>query len=118
MTSDPAHTFTVEYVSVGPYAHGFGTAADGRAYAFRVLGATMHVEVYREGLDSPVPDQEDIAAIASAKVTDVDVDDERSIVAMVRDMIAEAKPVNLPRESGATTVRALLHRISSVIDAI
>ena len=117
MTSDPAHTFTVEYVSVGPYAHGFGTAADGRAYAFRVLGATMHVEVYREGLDSPVPDPGDIAAVASAKVTDVDVDDERSIVAMVRDLVAEAKPVDLP-ESGATTVWALLHRISSVIDAI
>ena len=115
---DAAPAFTVEDISVGPFAHGFGRSADGRPYAFRVLRRTLHVEVYRDDLDHTVPDQDDIVALADASVTDIDLDDERSITAMVRDLVASAEPVEREVVSESTTVRAFLSRISSVIDAI
>ena len=111
-------TFTVEDVSVGPFAHGFGRAADGRPYAFRVMRRTLHVEVYRADLDHTVPGQEDIVAVAEGSVTDIDLSDERSIIGMVRDLVASADPVDREVVSETATVRAFLSRISSVIDAI
>ncbi|WP_233528563.1 hypothetical protein [Antrihabitans stalagmiti] len=110
--------FTVEDISVGAYAHGFGTSGDGRPYAFRVIRRTIHVEVYREDLDHTVPNQEDVAALAEASITDIDLNDERSIVALVRDLVHTAEPVEREVASESTTVRAFLSRISSVIDSI
>lgn len=111
-------TFTVEDISVGPFAHGFGRAADGRPYAFRVIRRTLHVEVYRADLDHTVPDHDDIDALAEAAVTDIDLTDERSIIGMVRDLVASAEPLEREVTSESATVRAFLSRISSVIDAI
>ena len=55
-----------------------------------------------------------VAAVAEAPVTDVDLGDERSVVALVRDALAAARPAE--RRTDRTTVRAFLSRISSVID--
>lgn len=118
MNANEAPEFTVEDITVGPYAHGFGRSADGRPYAFRLIRRTLHVEIYREDLDTTVPDQEDIVALADASVTEIDLDDERGIVAMVRDLVANAADVDPPMDSDSTTVRAFLSRISSVIDAL
>ncbi|GAA5051115.1 hypothetical protein [Nocardia callitridis] len=119
--------FVIDYLTVGAYAHGFGSTDDGRPYAFRTVKATMTLEIYRRDLDTDVPAPEDVTARADAKVTDVDLDDERSVVAMVRDLVPTAVPVapaataeptdpSAPRDR--TTVRALLARISSVIDGM
>ena len=113
-----AGTFTVEDVSVGPFAHGFGRAADGRPYAFRVMRRTLHLELYRADLDHTVPSQEDIVAVADGSVTDIDLADERSIIGMVRDLVAAAEPIDGEVVNETATVRAFLSRISSVIDAI
>jgi hypothetical protein len=111
-----AHTsreFLVEDVSVGPYAHGFGIAADGRPFAFNVVRATLTVELYRDDLPADVvPDHLDIVATARAPVTDIDLDDERSIVALVRDMISASVPVQRSDAAETTIVRALLGRMS------
>lgn len=81
--------FMVEYIAVGPYAHGFGTSGDGLPYTFRVTGRTLVVEVYREGADT-VPQPDDVVARADGSVTEIDLSDERSIVAFVRDLVAVA----------------------------
>ncbi|MET7772257.1 hypothetical protein [Nocardia sp. NPDC005366] len=118
MKSDRRSGFAIDDVTVGPYAHGFGTTADGRPYAFRTVRATLLLEIYRADLDSDVPGPEDVVAVARVRVTDVDLGDERSVVALVRDMIPDAAPVGTVVDRDVTTVRALLGRISSVIDGI
>jgi hypothetical protein len=111
-----AHTpreFLIEDVSAGPYAHGFGIAADGRPFAFNVVRATLSVELYRDDLPADVvPDRADIVAMAQAPVTDIDLDDERSIVALVRDMISASVPVQRSDAAETTIVRSLLGRMS------
>ena len=51
------------------------------------------VEVYRPRLSGPVPQTEDLVAVATRKLTDIDVTDERSLAAAVRDAVAAAQPV-------------------------
>ncbi|MEU7631320.1 hypothetical protein AB0C34_15220 [Nocardia sp. NPDC049220] len=118
MKADHSSGFAIDDITVGPYAHGFGTTADGRPFAFRTIRSTLMLEIYRRDLDSDVPAPEDVVAVAVARVTDIDLDDERSIVALVRDMIPDAAAVRTPAERNVTTVRALLARISSVIDGM
>ncbi|MRH90189.1 hypothetical protein GFY24_22565 [Nocardia sp. SYP-A9097] len=110
--------FTVEDVTVGRYAHGFGVTGDGRSFAFRTVRATLTLEIYRPDLETEVPATEDVVAVAEARVTDIDLDDERSIIALVRDLIPEAVPVPAAQPREATTVRALLGRLSAVIEGM
>ena len=51
------------------------------------------VEVYRPRLAGPVPQTEDLMATATRSLVHVDVTDERSLVAAVRDAVADAQPV-------------------------
>ncbi|WP_431965915.1 hypothetical protein [Nocardia sp. bgisy134] len=118
MKADHPSGFAIDDITVGPFAHGFGTTADGRPYAFRTVRQILTLEIYRADLDSDVPGPEDVVAVAEVRVTDVDVDDERSVVALVRDMIPDAVPVEAAADRDVTTVRALLGRISSVIDGM
>ncbi|MTE16909.1 hypothetical protein GLP40_29730 [Nocardia sp. CT2-14] len=103
---------------MGRYAHGFGVTADGRSFAFRTHRATLTLEIYRPDLATTVPAPEDIEAVAVAPVTDIDLDDERSVVALVRDLIPQATPVPTAQPREATTVRALLSRLAAVIDGM
>jgi len=52
------------------------------------------VEIYRPRISGPVPQAEDIVAAASRKLTDIDLTDERSVAAAVRDAVAAAQPVS------------------------
>ncbi|MFD4182651.1 hypothetical protein [Rhodococcus sp. NPDC058514] len=115
MSADKTPGFELEDLSVGPSAHGFGTNADGQTFAFRVRRSTLFVEVYREDLESAVPDGSDVVATAERSMTTVDLTDERSIGAAVRDAVAAAEPVNRGADEGIT-LRALLGRLSSVLD--
>ncbi|MFC7450405.1 hypothetical protein [Rhodococcus daqingensis] len=117
MDADRTSGFAVEDLSVGPYAHGFGTNADGQAFAFRVRRSTLFVEVYRADLESTVPDKSDVVATAERSMVTVDLTDERSIAAAVRDAVASAEPVNHGTDTGIT-LRALLGRLSSVLDRL
>lgn len=116
LVADQSAGFTVEDVTVGRYAHGFGVTGDGRSFAFRTHRSTLTVEIYRAGVTTAVPAPEDVEAIAVAPVTDIDLDDERSVVALVRDLIPQAVAVPAAQQREATTVRALLGRLGAVIE--
>lgn len=107
----PIPGFGVEDVTAGAHAHGFGSTGDGRNFAFRVRGKVLHVDIYRAD-SADVPDAVDVEATADADVTDVDLADERSVVAAVRDAVTGA--LAGPSDSGA--LRSLLGRLGQAID--
>jgi len=91
---EPEPLFRVDDITVGPYAHGYGATEDGKVFSFRVVGAVMTLRVYRTDLDpAAVPVRKDVDAVATARVSEVDLADERSIIAMVRDMTMNSVPV-------------------------
>jgi len=117
VTAEQRSGFAVDDVTLGRFAHGFGTTDDGRPFAFRTVRAVLSLEIYRPDIDpGAVPGPEDIVAVAHARVTDVDLDDERSVVALVRDLIPAAEPVAHDPTPRGVTVRALLGRLGSVLD--
>lgn len=85
--------FAIEDISTGMHASGFGRVGDGRTFSFHVERQTLVVEIYRPRLMAPVPQAEDVVAVASHSVAHVDVNDERSLAAAVRDAVADAQPV-------------------------
>ncbi len=87
---------TIEDLTTGVFASGFGRLADGRAFSFFVHRAQLTLEIYRPRLTGPVPSPEDVVATARRGLTDLDVDDPRSLTAAVRDAVAAAVPVPRP----------------------
>ena len=87
------HQFAIEDITTGLHASGFGQVGDGRSFSFHIEKQLLVVEVYRPRLTGPVPQTEDIMAVASRRLTDVDLFDERSVSAAVRDAVAAAQPV-------------------------
>ncbi|MGO4444867.1 hypothetical protein AB4Z42_16050 [Mycobacterium sp. 2YAF39] len=85
--------FALEDISTGVHASGFGQVGDGRSFSFHVERQVLLVEVYRPRLSGPVPQQEDIVAVTNRKLIDIDLSDERSLAAAVRDAVAAAQPV-------------------------
>jgi hypothetical protein len=85
--------FAIEDISTGVHASGFGQVGDGRSFSFHVERQQLVIEVYRPRLSGPVPQEEDVVAVATRKLTDIDLTDERSISAAVRDAVAAAQPV-------------------------
>jgi hypothetical protein len=71
-------------------ASGFGQVGDGRSFAFCIEGQKLLVEVYRPRLKGLVPQPEDVVATARRNVVDVDITDQRSLGAAVRDAVALA----------------------------
>jgi hypothetical protein len=86
--------FLVEDIIPGIHANGFGQIGDGRSFAFHTQRNQLVVEIYRPRLAGPVPQSEDVVAVATRGLTDIDVTDERSLIAAVRDAIANAEPVS------------------------
>lgn len=82
-----------EDISTGVHASGFGQVGDGRSFSFRIEKRVLLVEVYRPRLAGPVPQDEDVVATAERSLVEIDVYDERSLRAVVRDAISEAVPV-------------------------
>ena len=90
------NTFAIEDISTGLHASGFGRVGDGRTFSFQVDRRTLLVEVYRPRVAGPVPQAEDVVATATRSLVHVDVTDERSLGAAVRDAVAQAQPVPRP----------------------
>ncbi len=88
--------FAVEDISTGVHASGFGQVGDGRTFSFHIEKQMLVVEVYRPRLTGPVPQAEDVVAVATRKLIDIDLTDERSLSAAVRDAVAAARPVPRP----------------------
>jgi hypothetical protein len=85
--------FAIEDITTGVHASGFGQVGDGRSFSFHIEKQMLIVEVYRPRLSGPVPQEEDVVAVASRKLIDIDLTDERSVSAAVRDAVAAAQPV-------------------------
>lgn len=85
--------FVVEDIAPGVHANGFGRLGDGRSFSFHTHRGQLVVEIYRPRLAGPVPLPEDVVAVARRGLTDIDVNDVRSLSAAVRDAIADAEPV-------------------------
>jgi len=109
--------FTIEDMTSGPAAHGFGSSG-GRDFAFQVRRRVLRLELYRAGRGGTVPGPEDVAAAVELPVTDVDLDDARSVTALVRDAVTEAERRESSGGEQPTVVRTLLGKLGSVIDGI
>jgi len=83
--------FAIEVISPGLHASGFGQLAEGRTFSFHVEHQQLIVEIYRPRLAGPVPQAEDVVATAARRVSDIDLFDERSLVAAVRDALVDAQ---------------------------
>ena len=88
--------FAIEDMWLGVFsdkilASGFGQVGDGRGFAFCIEGQKLLVEIYRPRLKGPVPQPEDVVATARRNVVDIDITDERSLGAAVRDAVAVAE---------------------------
>ena len=86
--------FAIEDITTGLHASGFGQVGDGRSFSFHTEKQMLVVEIYRPRISGPVPQAEDVVAAASRKLTDIDLTDERSVAAAVRDAVAAAQPVS------------------------
>lgn len=84
--------FAIEDMSTGAFASGFGQVGDGRSFSFHIDGRQLVVEIYRPRLAGPVPHAEDVVAASNRSVVDIDLTDERSLAAAVRDCVAVAAP--------------------------
>ncbi|MBI3212385.1 MAG: hypothetical protein HYZ38_01060 [Mycobacterium sp.] len=82
--------FTFEDITTGVHANGYGRVGDGRSFSFHIEHQTLVVEVYRPRLAGPVPQAEDVVAKAQRSVLGVDLRDERSVSAVVRDCVLAA----------------------------
>jgi hypothetical protein len=94
----PNLEFVIEDMWLGVFsakvlASGFGQVGDGRSFAFRIEGQSLLVEIYRSRLSGPVPQPEDVVAMKRRSVVDIDITDERSLAAAVRDSVALAVSV-------------------------
>ena len=85
--------FAVEDISTGIFASGYGQVGDGRSFSFHIEHRSLVVEVYRPRLAGPVPQAEDVVARSVRSLVDIDLTDERSLTAAVRDSVANATPV-------------------------
>lgn len=88
--------FTFEDISTGVHGSGFGQLGDGRSFSFHVERQHLVIEVYRPRLRGPVPTEDDVVAAATRRLTDIDLTDERSLAAAVRDAVRTAQPVARP----------------------
>ncbi|PJK19167.1 hypothetical protein [Mycolicibacterium goodii] len=85
--------FAIEDITTGVHASGFGQVGDGKTFSFHIERQQLVIEVYRPRLSGPVPSDEDVVAVATRKLTEIDLTDERSLSATVRDAVADAQPV-------------------------
>jgi len=89
----PDQQFAVEDMLTGVFASGYGRVGDGRSFSFHIEHRSLVVEVYRPRLAGPVPQAEEVVATAVRGLVDIDLTDERSLTAVVRDSVAHAVPV-------------------------
>jgi hypothetical protein len=86
--------FAIEDMTAGIFASGYGQVGDGRSFSFHIEHRSLVVEIYRPRLAGPVPQVEDVVARAARSVLDIDLTDERSLAAAVRDSVAHAAPLS------------------------
>ncbi|MGZ4510421.1 MAG: hypothetical protein ACXVYA_00460 [Mycobacterium sp.] len=86
--------FAVEDMSTGIFASGYGQVGDGRSFSFHIEHRSLIVEIYRPRLAGPVPQAEEVVARAARSLVEIDLTDQRSLIAAVRDSVAHAVAVS------------------------
>jgi hypothetical protein len=86
--------FTIEDMWTGIFASGYGNVGDGRTFSFHIERRALVVEVYRPRLSGLIPQAEDVVAKLTRSLVGIDLTDERSLAAAVRDSVALAEPVS------------------------
>ncbi|BBY35331.1 hypothetical protein BST33_09050 [Mycolicibacter minnesotensis] len=81
--------FRIEEIWTGAFASGFGEVGDGRSFSFHIQQQKLVVDIYRPRLVGPVPQDEDVVATASRHLFAIDIADERSLTAAVRDVVSD-----------------------------
>ena len=89
-----AQGFAVEDMLTGIFASGYGQVGDGRSFSFHIEHRSLVVEVYRPRLAGPVPQAEEVVARAVRSLVEIDLTDQRSLTAAVRDAVAHAVPIS------------------------
>jgi hypothetical protein len=84
-------SFLIEDITTGANATGFGRLGDGRSFVFGVQRPNLVVALYRAGHTDPVPLTEDLVAVAKRPLRGIDLADERSVAAAVRDVVRSAR---------------------------
>jgi hypothetical protein len=79
--------FVIEHLTTGVHASGFGYLDDGRSFVFGVQRPNLVVAVYRAGHCDPVPQSEDLLFVTRRPLLGIDLADERSLAAAVRDAV-------------------------------
>jgi hypothetical protein len=82
--------FAVEDMTAGISASGYGRVGDGRSFSFHIEHRSLIVEIYRPRLSGLVPQADEVVARAARSLVDIDLTDERSLTAAVRDCVARA----------------------------
>ena len=85
--------FALEDISTGLHASGFGQLGDGRSFSFHVEHQQLIVEIYRPRLAGRFRRPRTWWPPRRARPVDIDLFDERSLIAAVRDAVANAQPV-------------------------
>jgi hypothetical protein len=88
------NAFAVEDMTAGIFASGYGQVGDGRSFAFHIEHRSLVVEIYRPRLSGPVPQADEVVARAVRSLVEIDLTDERSLAAAVRDSVSHAVPVH------------------------
>lgn len=91
------HEVVVEDVWPGVFTSGFGHLGDGRSFVFCSGRWVLVVGLYRTGVVGAVPHAEDVVAVGRRRLTGINLADEHSIIAAVRDAVSTARPVRLGR---------------------
>lgn len=86
--------FTVEEISTGIFASGYGQVGDGRSFSFHIEHWSLVVEIYRTRLAGLVPQTEEVVPRAIRGLVNIDLTDERSLAAAVRDLVARTLTVS------------------------
>ena len=86
--------FAVEDMLTGIGASGYGQVGDGRSFSFHIEHRSLVVEIYRPLLAGLVPQVGELVARTVRSLVDIDLTDERSLIAAVRDSVAWAEPVS------------------------
>ena len=105
-----ADAFAVEDISTGVHASGFGQLGDGRSFSFHVERQQLVVEIYRPAASRPGAAGRRCGRHRQPQPADIDLDDERSLAAAVRDAVAGRSAGAPP---GALTVPAVIQVRSS-----
>src|SRR5438046_1413520 len=86
----------VVQLGTGPHASAYGTLVDGREFSFQIRSGRAVVYIYRPDTEHAVPGPEDVELTVSRGIEQIDLDDERSVRALVLDMITTAHPKRWP----------------------